>query len=168
MDLSFLIADNRDGHRLGQSGEDLGAIDANAAFGLVEPNVTSLLDSALERFFHADDRQDRLVILASPEPAPEGSRRKEPATRSFLASREIFHKAGRAQDAPHEWCCRARQWAVAGPGLAAEIEVVHKPKSAVSGRSGRLLARRFSATAAPNVTCAPASSRCGASRVRPA
>ena len=127
MDLSFLIAENRDALRFGVSGDGFGAIESGAVFGTVEPNVVPLLDSALERFFVADGGEDRLVILVPTAPAPEETRRKDPPTRSFLASREIFHKARLAEHPPQEWCFRALQWAIAGPGLNAEVEVVHKP-----------------------------------------
>ena len=129
MDLSFLIADNRDRRRLRQGGEGFGAVEDNAAFGLVEPNVAPLLDAGLERLFLADGGEDRLVILVPPAPPPQESRRKEPPTRSFLASREIFRKARLAECDPREWCFRALKWAIAGPGLTTEVEVVHKPTS---------------------------------------
>jgi hypothetical protein len=127
MDLSILIAEARDAHRLRGSGDGFGAIESSAAFGLVEPSVVSLLDSGLERFFAADDRGDRLVIFVPPAPPPGETARVEPATRSFLASREIFHKARLVEYAPPEWCFQVLKWAIAGPGRAAEVEVIHKP-----------------------------------------
>ena len=96
-----------------------------------------LLDSALEKFFERDALADRIVILVQPAFAPEDDRRQDPPTRSFLASREVFDKARLGRFAPEDWCYRALQWAIAGPRLAARVDVVHRLHSAaVAARPG--------------------------------
>jgi hypothetical protein len=129
-DLSLLVAEARGAHRLSDAIDGFGAIEANAAFGVIEPSVIVLLDSALEKFFESDALADRIVVLVPPALAPEDDRRKDPPTRSFLASREVFQKARLADFPPEDWCYRALQWAVAGPQLAARVDVVHKPPAA--------------------------------------
>ena len=125
-DLSLLIAEGRGRLRLRGAGVGFDAIEANAAFGVVEPDAVALLDAALERFFADEKCFDRIVIIVPSAPAPADDRRKEPAVRSFLASRDVFRKARLADYARHDWCFQALKWAISGPRLAVEIEVVHK------------------------------------------
>ncbi len=130
--LSLLTADESGSHRLRQAGEGFDAIETNAAFGVIEPDVIALLDTALERFFAGNSRAERFIILVPPSPPPEGDRRKEPATRSFLASRGVFDKARLDECDPQDWCYRALSWAISGPCVAADIDVVHKPAAAAA------------------------------------
>jgi hypothetical protein len=130
MDLSLLVAETRGTHRLRGTDDGFSAIEGSAAFGLIEPSAAPLLDAALHRFFANQSGGDQIVILVPPASAPESDRRTDPPTHSFLANREVFHKAGLSDGAPEDWCFRALQWAVSGPRLATRIEVVHKLASA--------------------------------------
>jgi hypothetical protein len=130
MDISLLVAETRGAHRLRGADGGFSAIEGSAAFGLIEPSAAPLLDAALHRFFANESAGDQIVIVVPPAAAPESDRRTEPRTHSFLANRELFHKAGLADCAPEDWCFRALNWAASGPRLTTRIEVVHKPESA--------------------------------------
>ena len=64
-DLSLLVAEARGAHRLSDAVDGFGAIEANAAFGVIEPGVIVLLDSALEKFFERDALADRMSSSCS-------------------------------------------------------------------------------------------------------
>ena len=124
--LSLLIAEGRGSHCLRGTGDGFDAMEANAAFGVIEPEAVALLDAALERFFADETLVDRIVIIVPPASAPADDRRKEPEARSFLASRDVFRRARLADYAPQDWCFHALNWAISGPRLPVGIEVVHK------------------------------------------